>query len=63
MVVGSFCDGCAYKIPKIGGWRSACEAYPEGIPDEILFSDDAEINHNCKEGYGYKLNGKLRNKK
>lgn len=49
------CDICIYKRENIGGWRCACDAFPEGIPKEYLYtSKKPEEMIECNNGIGFK---------
>ena len=48
--VGSNCDKCKRKLSRIDGWRSACEAFPEGIP---LDFDGNQEGEECNNGIVY----------
>lgn len=46
------CDDCIHKREKIDDWKPACDAFPEGTPDEFLFRKSKEIKE-CNNGIGY----------
>lgn len=46
------CYDCKHKLPKIDGWRSCCEAFPNGIPYDFDYSK-VKTNSECNHGIGY----------
>ena len=54
MVIGFDCDICKHKLPKKDGWKSACEAFPDGIPKEYFITklDPKELPE-CNNGIGF----------
>ena len=47
------CDRCIHIRPNIDGWTAACDAFPDGIPSEILFHTDTTKLPECNNGIGY----------
>lgn len=53
--VNGSCGYCKHILPDIDGWIPACEAFPEGIPDEILFYADVTKLPECNNGIKFEL--------
>ena len=46
----SDCDKCIHEHEELlDGWNMACDAFPDGIPYELVFGD-AEIRSECNNG-------------
>lgn len=43
------CDNCKHQRDNIDGWDCACDAFPDGIPDEYLFGNPSKLP-TCKNG-------------
>lgn len=54
------CDKCIHKRPNIDGWKCACDAFPEGIPNEIILKTDPRKMDECNNGLGYSLSKRRR---
>lgn len=54
--VGYFCDKCIHQRGNIDGWKCACDAFPDGIPEDILFEADISKLKICNNGMGYEEN-------
>lgn len=50
MLIMSICFDCKRFVGEKKG-NLACEAYPDGIPDNIFF--DLEEEQECKKGYRF----------
>ena len=50
MIMLSDCDKCIHEHEELlDGWNMACDAFPDGIPYELVFGD-AEIRSECNNG-------------
>lgn len=49
------CGYCKHILPKKDGWIPACEAFPDGIPDKIVFSADVTVFPECNNGMKFEL--------
>lgn len=47
------CMNCIHIRPNIDGWKCACDAFPDGIPDKYLFFEDVTKLSECNNGIGY----------
>ena len=47
------CSECKHIRPNIDGWRCACDAFPNGIPDKYLFDIDVTALDECANGIKY----------
>ena len=47
------CDQCAHKRENIDGWKCACDAFPDGIPIDLMFKSDPSKLSECNNGIGY----------
>lgn len=56
--VGYICDGCKHLHEKIDGWKPACDAFPDGIPNEHALYADREKTPVCNNGIGYESENK-----
>jgi len=56
IAVGYICDKCKHKRKKIDGWLCACDAFPDGIPQEHYFYTDIEKLEECNGGISYEEN-------
>lgn len=43
------CDKCIHQRPNIDGWKCACDAFPEGIPYEVITGRPDELKE-CNNG-------------
>ena len=49
------CQRCIYFHKELlDGWKTACDAYPDGIPVSLGLDGTLEELKHCKEGYGLK---------
>ena len=39
MICITDCSECKHRLPKIDGWRSCCEAFPDGTPLNFDYSN------------------------
>jgi hypothetical protein len=53
IIVGNACSKCIHKRDNINGWICACDAFPEGIPDGVLFWKNMQNVKECNNGIGY----------
>ena len=44
------CDNCIHKRKNIDGWKCACDAFPEGIPNDIILRTDVTKLEECNDG-------------
>lgn len=51
--VGYHCDKCKHQRENIDGWICACDAFPDGIPDSILFAKDISEIKECNNGISF----------
>lgn len=47
------CDECIHKRENIDGWKCACDAFPEGIPNDIILKTDVRKLKECNNGIKY----------
>lgn len=48
------CDNCKYLREELkDGWEVCCEAYPNGIPNDIYFKSNSWELKDCGHGYKY----------
>lgn len=47
------CDQCAHQRENIDGWKCACDAFPDGIPIDLMFKSDPSKLSECNNGIGY----------
>ena len=52
------CDNCIHKRANIDGWKCACDAYPEGIPTEVILYTDVSKTKECNNNIGYESKNK-----
>lgn len=53
MIVFLACDECRNQLPElIDGWKPACKAFPESIPDKILRLNPKKLPE-CANGYKF----------
>ncbi len=52
------CDNCKHQRPNIDGWKCACDAFPDGIPMEILFKSNPRELKECNNGIKYEAKNK-----
>jgi len=53
MIHINLCETCVHIHPKTDDtdrWNLKCDAFPEGIPDDILFSEDDRRAIECSNG-------------
>ena len=43
------CDRCKHQRENIDGWQCACDAFPDGIPDEFFRTDPRKLTE-CNNG-------------
>lgn len=59
MEIGTICAGCRNKNEELyEGWRTACKAFPEGIPSEYIDDIDYKNKKVCNNGIGYEPESK-----
>lgn len=46
------CSKCKHAKPLKNGWRSCCDAFPEGIPFDFDYSKIQESKE-CNNGIGF----------
>lgn len=51
--VGYACDTCKHQRENIGGWKCACDAFPDGIPIEHMAFKHRDELAMCNNGIGY----------
>lgn len=51
--IGYLCDDCKHQRENIDGWNCACDAFPDGIPEERLLHANVENSGECNNGIGY----------
>lgn len=44
------CDKCIHQRPNIDGWKCACDAFPDGIPSNIILRTDPRDLKECNNG-------------
>lgn len=54
------CHDCKHKLPLIDGWRSCCEAFPNGIPLDFDYSK-VKMSKECNNGIGYEQKDEKKN--
>ncbi len=48
------CADCKYIRDNIDGWLPACDAFPEGVPDDFNYGDIKEgVPCNHQNGIGF----------
>ena len=48
------CDFCIHSLPNKDGWKSCCEAYPDGLPKDYLFERvDVSQLAECAPGFHF----------
>ena len=47
------CDKCRHQRENIDGWKCACDAISDGIPNERLFYATVEDSTECSNGIEY----------
>lgn len=52
MIYINDCRNCKHKRPLIDGWRSCCDAFPEGKPIDFPFIDVKKMKE-CNNGIGF----------
>ena len=52
MICINDCKDCTHKRPLLDGWRSCCDAFPDGIPIDFDYSKVKEIKE-CNNGIGF----------
>lgn len=50
------CDRCIHKRPNIDGWKCVCDAFPNGIPTEIILKSDPRKLPECNNGIKFEEN-------
>ncbi len=46
------CSKCRHRFKNLlDGWKTACDAYPNGIPTEIIIDSDVRTLDECAPGY------------
>ena len=54
------CDECIHIHEKlVDGWKPACDAFPEGIPDSVYEINVTKLKE-CNNGIKYELNPKYK---
>ena len=49
------CQRCIYFHKELlDGWKTACDAYPSGIPGALCLHGTIEELKHCKDGFGFK---------
>lgn len=53
--IDDHCSACKHIRDNIDGWKMACDAFPDGIPNEILLMKKEEWTkmRECNNGIGY----------
>ena len=52
------CDNCIHRRKPIDGWKCACDAFPEGIPADIILKSNPSKLKECNNGIGYEIKNK-----
>ena len=52
MICVNDCGKCKHSRPKIDGWRSCCDAFPDGKPLDFDYSNLKERTE-CNNGIGF----------
>ncbi len=52
MICVNDCGKCKHSRPKIDGWRSCCDAFPDGKPLDFDYSNLKE-RIECNNGIGF----------
>lgn len=47
------CQNCAHFLGKINSWQCGCDAFPDGIPSEIIVKTDVKKLKECNNGIKY----------
>lgn len=47
------CDRCIHQRENIDGWKAACDAFPDGIPMDLISKHDPSKLSECNNGIGY----------
>lgn len=53
MIRINLCETCVHLHPKMDDtdrWKLNCDAFPEGIPDDVLFCEDDRRTIECSNG-------------
>lgn len=46
------CDNCVHRKPNKDGWKAVCDAFPDGMPREIIMGNPEKLSQ-CNNGIGY----------
>ncbi len=52
LCIGYACDECKHQLPNKDGWICVCEAFPDRIPNEIIFGKPKDLPE-CNNGIGF----------
>ena len=47
------CDSCIHRRPNTDGGEWACDAFPDGIPNALVFKSNPAKLKECNNGIGY----------
>ena len=60
IVIDFACDSCKNQLPNIDGWKCACKAFPDGIPNEYFTTKlDPKEMPECNNGIGFEPKNKI----
>ena len=56
IIIGLPCDGCIHRRDNADGWKAVCDAFPDGIPIELMFKSDPSELSECNNHIRYEEN-------
>ncbi len=55
------CSICTHRHKELAdGWKAACDAYPDGIPSDIILKAKEEDLTDCGGGFCYEEDGEIK---
>ena len=62
IIIGLACDQCSHRMKNADGWKAVCDAFPDGIPIDLMFKSDPSKLKECNNGIGYEEKKKSKDK-